>query len=403
VLEDKNYAIRDRRIEAITRWIAENDPDIITIQEGWNYRHYSSIVAAVAERIGYDYAYRLGMGAPLLMYDSNGILAKKKFHLGQERDVRLPHGAPWMGDGKKWVLVFGSISWAVGARLTLEDGTPLYVYTSHLIGKSQGHRDDQLLAMDRTIRKHVAYNHEDWEQAHVLLTGDLNSGPETRGIRELVQNGYRNTFADAHPGVDICTNCGDPSTPEFNPMTISPGEFPVQDKLTGNEWLDHILAHGPDMLTLASTLTFTQPLGGMWMSDHSGLLSTILVGGSVPSSPVPNPISDRTHAKALTQVVHVTEDLLNCRGVHCELAFLDPITAERGITFINESRHSFRVRARPAVQGAGWVWPRQHADIGPGRATAYFFEPGFDYEYGVSDSLNRRVHGALRVGAEWLQ
>ena len=103
----------------MTEWILKNDPDIVMIQEGFNFHNYGSVVKALAEELGYDYAYRIGMGFPLVMYDSDGMLVKKKFHLSQERDVRLPHGAPWFGDGKNWVVVFGSIQpgpWGSGLR-----------------------------------------------------------------------------------------------------------------------------------------------------------------------------------------------------------------------------------------------------------------------------------------------
>ena len=246
------------------------------------------MVKAIAEAVNYDYAYRIGMGFPLVIYDSSGILAKKNFGLSQERDVKLPHGAAEIGDGKNWILVFGASSWAVGARLTLEDGSPFYVYTSHLIGDTQKDRDDQMWGLDQAIRKHIRRNHEDFEKSHILFGGDFNSDPDSPGVKNLVSLGYRDTFDEAHPGSPACTNCNDPTSPEFNPMQIAAGEFPVQDLITGNERIDYLLMHGPGMSTLASTLMFTAPRRGIWMSDHYGVLSTIAVG--LPSIPSRCPI-----------------------------------------------------------------------------------------------------------------
>lgn len=411
VVEDRDYRFRDRRFPEIVEWILNHDVDIVFIQEGYNYHDYGSVVKRLGEKLGYDYAYRIGMGAPFLLYDSNGILAKPKFHLSQERNVILPHDAPWIGDGENWVIVFGAISWAVGASLTLEDGSLLYAYTSHLIGNSQSDRNDQIASIDLTIREHALRNNEDFNQVRVLVGADLNSSPDSTGVQNLLQLGYQDTFDNAHPGSQACTSCPDPTSLEFNPMTIASGQFPAQDTPAQNERIDYLFMHGPEMQTLASTLTFTAPVNGVWMSDHFGVFSTIAVGkdsGTVPGE-YPNPLRDRDNPGRLGEIIHVTDEMLYCyldsekqlpsseSGLkNCELPWLDDVSAEHGITFINESSYKILIRVRPVLKGQGQVWARQRTDLDIGHVASFFFDPGLlNYTFGIKSDLGA-VYGSLR-------
>jgi hypothetical protein len=224
--------------------------------------------------------------------------------------------------------------------------------------------------------------------------GDFNSPPDSPGVQELVERGYHNTFAEAHPGVNACTNCADPTAPMFNPLTIAPGQFPAQDTITPSEWIDYIWARGPNVTTLASTLTFTAPLDGVWMSDHYGVTSIVSVGDGPAASPVPNPIIDRPDAGPDSQIVHVTNELMSCDTPECihELGDMQ-VTAEKGMTFINDSGTSLRVEC----DSQGWVWPRNYAELDPGQAAAFFFTPGYDYKFVVTHSSYLRARGVAHV------
>ena len=286
----------------------------------------------------------------------------------------------------------------MGVRLTLEDGSPLYLYTTHLIGNTQPDRDDQMWGLDQTIRKHIARNGEDYEKAHILVGGDFNSDPTTPGVHNLLSRGYHDSFEDAHPGNTACSNCADPTMIDFNPMTIAPGLFPVQDQVTPRNRIDFVLTRGPEMQTLASTLVFTTPRRGIWMSDHSGLLSTIAVGAPSDPAPVPNPLSDRENMGVQGKVLHVTDDLLLCKDLEagtalaaetlatetlasqskmsaCDMPSLGLVSWEHGLTFINDSHYNVTIRIRPRFGSGGRVWARSHDVLGPGPHRV-FLPPG---------------------------
>jgi hypothetical protein len=394
VPEDHGYALRDPRLAGIVDWIEQNDPDIVAIEEGWNYRDSPSVIKTLAEAVGYDYTYRISMGAPLVLYSSEGILAKKKFNLSQREDFELAHSAPWIGDGKTWVVIFGGVSWSVGARLTLDDGSPLYAFSGHLVGSDQSQRDDQIAGMDQSARRKVAENDEDWDQARVLLMGDFNSSPGSPGTSRLAAAGYHDTFGEAHPGLDLCTNCTDPNGYLFNPMTLGPGQFPAQDAAGPGTRIDYVWARGPGISTLASTLTFTAPVNGVWMSDHYGVTSWISVGDDASAPPPPNAIVDSQDPPGPTTVLNVTDELMSCDTPHCIHDLPDQqVSAARGVTVTNGSKTSLRVECDSPAH----VYPRNWADLDPGQTASFFYTPGADYSIVVTKKSYLRVRTVVHA------
>jgi len=392
--EDGNYHFRDRRFAEITKWITEQDPDVVFFVEGWNYHQYSSVIQAIAEAVGYDYHYRLTMGFPGLLYDSDGVIAKKKYQMSQRQNKKLPHSAPSIGDGVSWVIVTGGVSQAVGARLNLEDGTPMYVYSGHLIGKTQAQRDDQISAMNTVVRKHVERNGEDWSHSNVLLGGDFNSTPDASGIKALQENGYHETFGEAHPGSTACTLCNEPQTAEFNPMTIAPGQYPAQNKPGTNDRIDYIFARGPTVQTLSSTITFTNTLSGIWMSDHYGVFSTISLGSRLQLGGVPNPIQDNPVDSNSSYYLGLKNTDFNCAGKDECWSGLAAVqgSAMKGLTIFNDGSHSIKIQ----ISGKGQIFPTNNTKLEPGEITSFFFEPGKHYQYNiVQNGSERGLSGAF--------
>lgn len=395
--DDPHEHLRDLRFAAIVDWIEQEQPDLVLIQEGWNYKGEPSIAIPLARAVDYDQYYRLGEGFPGLLLDSNVILARRQLRLSQSRFVKLPHSAPHLGDGIHEILPLGSITQAVGARLTLDQGDPVFIYTTHLLGNSESDRKDQLVAMDRAIREHVADNGMDWTQADVIVTGDMNSSPTESGIRYLTEQGYEDSWVMAHPDHALdsegVTNCGDPYSPRFNPMTLGANQFPVQSDISADARNDYIFARGPKVHVLSSTVLFTHPYGGFWMSDHYGVLTTLAIGGDDPP-PIPNPLSDDSTPSAVdrTKVLEVhEEDLDSCGvGADCVLNGSPLLVGMRGFTLVNKS--SKRIHAE--IRGAGSVLPSNETDLGTGNASAFvLMEPG-EYEL--------RIHGPMGSwGGSW--
>jgi hypothetical protein len=75
---DHDFAMRDPRYNTINNWITENDPDIIFLQEAWNYRGTPCVALSIAKAMGYDVAYRIAEGAP-------GLLLTVRTRLEMER------------------------------------------------------------------------------------------------------------------------------------------------------------------------------------------------------------------------------------------------------------------------------------------------------------------------------
>src|SRR6185437_4439730 len=61
---DPGSALRDGRFRAFIDWAKANDPDIILFQEGWTFHSAPSVAKPIAEALGYDYSYWIGMGFP---------------------------------------------------------------------------------------------------------------------------------------------------------------------------------------------------------------------------------------------------------------------------------------------------------------------------------------------------
>src|SRR6185437_321347 len=60
VPEDSDNVMRDLRFNAINHWITWHDPDIIALQEAWDYRGDPSVALTIAREMGYDVVYRIG-------------------------------------------------------------------------------------------------------------------------------------------------------------------------------------------------------------------------------------------------------------------------------------------------------------------------------------------------------
>jgi hypothetical protein len=375
VPEDFRSRLRDRRFKAMIDWINLNSPDLIFIEEGWNHRGSPSIVKSLSEATGYTSYYRLTMGLNGLLLDSNGILLRPGFELKEPTNLKLAHASPTLGDGKTWIVSLGPTSWGVGGEIRTPGGNTLYAYATHLIGKTEEKRRDQLKSLHEAIARQVSETGGDPDRAKILIAGDLNETPESRTLNLLQGLGYRDTFKEAHPQIrDIsqsCTFCGNPINPLYNPMTLAPNQVPAQSAIEGDLRIDYILAKGDEIQTKASTIVFTEPLNGVWMSDHYGIESTIELGPTSEAL-LPNEITDRTHSIPQSRVVEITDHNLFCDSEGCrhQLADLD-VNAASGITFLNHTHKALEI----TLKSDGRVWPGKFALPRSGRVTAFFFDP----------------------------
>ncbi len=398
VLEDfPHNFIRNQRMPAMVSWIKENNPDIIFIAEGWNHHSFSSIADELGVAVDYDHYSFTGIGLSPIFLDSNGILVKKKFHLDQTGALKLPHSGMTITNGRKLVIPLASAAWAVGGRLTLDDGSHFYAYATHLLASNDSKRADQMQAVHELIENRMKENGEDWNTARGMIGGDFNASPDSEGIQSLVNLSYHDSYQEAHPNTLGCTFCSDPTSLEFNPITIGAGLFPVQDEIEGNNRIDYILAKGPAIQTLAATRIFTKPIDDLWMSDHYGLMSTFAING-VPDGtklPYPNPEQDRDELEGLSSIVHVSDDNFSCDEEGCTHTLRNQmVSAERGITLFNETDHKIKIR----ISGDGTIWPKTSVTLSPGKVTAFFFQRSHEYQFEVSHWFTRKkLYGNFRT------
>jgi endonuclease/exonuclease/phosphatase family metal-dependent hydrolase len=111
------------------------------------------------------------------------------------------------------------------------------------------------------------------ERRHVVLAGDFDATPDAASIRfwsgkqsvEGMSVCYRDCWAQAHPGEDGYT-------------------FARRNPLMAWDWdrrIDYIFvrceAKGPTLLVDRCELLFAEPVGGVWASDHFGVVADLSV------------------------------------------------------------------------------------------------------------------------------
>ncbi|MBI3555895.1 MAG: endonuclease/exonuclease/phosphatase family protein [Deltaproteobacteria bacterium] len=400
VPNDIDSRLRDGRFRALLDWVGVNHPDVILLQEGWNYHGDPSVAITLARALHWDMDYRLDMGAPGFLYDSVAILAKKSLHLSEVQAIELPHSAHSIGDGKNWVLVTGAVSYGVGGRITLADGESAYLYTTHLVGDTDSDKRDQMLALNSAIQAQVEKNGGVWGTTKVITGGDLNSPPGSLLDQAIRSAGYTDAWEVNHPTDPGFTDCANVTDACFNPMELGGYLFPDQAGENSSGRIDHLYALGRGISPLASTIVFNLPINGVWMSDHYGLLTTYNTGG--PASPVSNPARDFGGFILPTHIQDIRAQNFYCggpsigRSCHNSLAPYY-VVGPKGLTIHNvKGAGLLDVR----IDGPGIVYPYNRAQLDSNQRASFVFAKDGDYTYQVKDPWGNRVTGVVHVIAE---
>lgn len=379
---DHQSRLRDLRFQAILDWIAIHDPDVILMQEAWNFHNDPSVAQSIARAAGYDVTYNIGMGFPGIFWDGDAILAKKKYHMAGTRTWTLQPSSPYLGDGKSWVIELGSVTYGLIGRLTLEDGKPVYVVDTHLIGATAQDRDQQTADLLLKVKQSVEDDGVDFNQAKIILGGDLNSSPTDLLNVRLKDAGFVDTWEQLHPGVPNPTDCSDPTQREFNPMSIAVS-FPDQSDEDSDDPSDYLFYRGQRLVGLGITRVFTVPFEGVWMSDHYGLVATY---GVNDLSPVPNPVEDPVPTLPQASLFHVTREMFSVTE-----NFLDiEVDGPRGLVLVNNLDDELDIRIET---GGRTVFSDSHSELKSGHSVAFVFtEPG-EYPVFLKNINGDRVFG----------
>jgi endonuclease/exonuclease/phosphatase family metal-dependent hydrolase len=183
---------------------------------------------------------------------------------------------------------------AVAAEVLLPFGPLLAVHhrgTYHLDLESV--REQQALATARFVEDLVAGR----DDLPVVLLGDLNAAPDAASIRFLsgaqslegTSVRYEDAWAATHPDEP-----GHTFTPR-NPL-VRAGQMPLER----GRRIDYILVrsgpHGPLLDVADCRLVFTEPVNGVWASDHFGVVADLGPPSHRPGQWADEPTSYRSRS-----------------------------------------------------------------------------------------------------------
>jgi endonuclease/exonuclease/phosphatase family metal-dependent hydrolase len=202
-----------------------------------------------------------------------GASIASRWPLGEVREADLRVSSR-MDPAQRWI---GGV--AVAEVLTPNPiGSLLFVH--HKPSWQRGferERELQAVAAARFVEELL-----DGRDAHVVLAGDLDATPDAssvrfwRGRQSLGGTSvcYRDAWESAHPGEPGYT-----FTPR-NPL-VAGGEMPLE---LGRR-IDYVMVrcgdHGPTLDISSCELIFDEPVGGVWASDHFGVVADL----AIPAAP----------------------------------------------------------------------------------------------------------------------
>jgi len=233
-------------IEQRTRMVADVinsiQPDFVTLQEAGQSPMLQNRAQVLAGMTGYRWAWQRASGTPTVFEEGPAILSK--WPLEWSAGQMLPHDQ-----------FFGLAGRAVvGVRAQTPYG-PIQVFSTHLTTQS-----DPTIVNDQAEAAYRFMTDQPTDMPE-FLGGDMNSNPDETAMRflrgEVSLNGVTSTLHDAWMSAE-------PSLPGLTDPSNSP-----------RHRIDY-LYFAPGQARVASAadcqLMFTQPVGGVYASDHLGVL-----------------------------------------------------------------------------------------------------------------------------------
>jgi endonuclease/exonuclease/phosphatase family metal-dependent hydrolase len=261
-----DHADWPRRQEVLQRGLTELAPDVIALQEtvwgnGWDQ---------AAELLGPEYQIVRHSGRSA---DGVGAVLASRWPFGSIREIDLHVTArvtiPW--------------SAALVAEVVLPEAYGTTVFVHHKPDFAVGHARERELAALATAR--FVEDQLGDRTAHVILLGDFDDTPDSASLRfwtgrqslDGFSVAYRDAWEAVHPGAPGFT-----FTPE-NPL-VTAGEMSLE---LGRR-IDYILVragiHGPTLRVTGCFRTFDRPVGGVWASDHLGVVADLALPAHPPGA-----------------------------------------------------------------------------------------------------------------------
>lgn len=304
---------KERRLALQVEEIQRLDPDVIFFQE---VNFNQPLSRWYAEQLGYDEIHKvtscgLHIGAiykiPKNMNEGIAILAKPELVLRRVGKKRLS------GDAKctaTWGFQTKESRYALFGEITV-DGQKVLLTTTHLYSASfvvptfdedlaqlveqgvlePGQRDEIMTARETKVSRATGEANRLLQEIEkrrarlgsdvpVILGGDFNAEPTAPGMVAIREAG----FLEAGSGPEFHT--WNPVKNEINYEIGSKRSYPfptfdipeveeLQDhRDTTSRQIDHIFV-SPDFQVLSAEMVLHQEKGGMYLSDHFGILATL--------------------------------------------------------------------------------------------------------------------------------
>ncbi len=224
----------DQRTQMVADVIAEHAPDFVSLQEVVQTPTMDNRAEVIAAATGYQWTWAVTTGDPLFMEEGPAILSR--WPIAWTDVAELPHDDLGGLTTRK----------AIAAGIQLPDGEITVVASHFTIDESDEVKADQAAATADLIAAHPS-------PRGATFAGDLNATPDTPAMQLLRDRGFIDAWTAANP-----------DDPGLTFASTAP-----------DRRIDYIYAvPGTDSTptVTACTLVLTDPVDGVFASDHIGVL-----------------------------------------------------------------------------------------------------------------------------------
>jgi endonuclease/exonuclease/phosphatase family metal-dependent hydrolase len=241
--------------------LARLQPDLVAFQEAITSDGYDQVV----DVLGPDF-HVVHQRTGLLGDGNHGASIASRWPLVDVREVDL-HVTPRTADYPCGTLVAEIRAPEPFGPLLFVDHGPSYQWGA------EHERELQAVAAARLVEEVV-----DGREIHVVLAGDFNAVPDAASVRFWCGLQALSDTSVSYEDAWETASAGDPG------HTHSPGNPLVHESGTPLEpgrRIDYIFVrcadHGPTLAVSACALAFDRPVGGVWASDHFGVVADLAV------------------------------------------------------------------------------------------------------------------------------
>ena len=300
--------VRERRTQILLEQLQELDPDVIALNEANKLPRYARRLAG---ELGCDRVHHVGLGGlragplglPLNLREGDVILAGKSLGL-ETAGRRQLSGGPV---GNFFTCHFADATQVIGGRISV-GGRKLYLFNTHWhaspfptaeyfrrlderrnAGLIDAERRDELIAEAvegrkwrlEEARKTVAFIDRVAGRGPVILMGDFNALEHSDEIALLRAAGFRDAYAEAGEPPGYTWDGTVNANIRLQKRTF-PEDFWLEPK---QQRIDYIFFRGPGLEVDTARVVLDSPKGGLYPSDHFGVMADFHLREPAPGTP----------------------------------------------------------------------------------------------------------------------